>query len=126
MKDVKTLKLLALGSVVLFVSAFLVFAGVDISALSEPSWAERQVATSLLSLKIYLSHPRRTSPDQFDPGSLQHSMEVYQRSCAFCHGSADGKPGSFANTLSPRPPMTANAANRSSSLVSGRCNRLIG
>lgn len=105
MKNAKALKLSALGGIVVIASALLIFVVVDFSASAEPSWAERQMASNLLSLKIRLSRPRRTAPGQFDASNLQHGLEVYQRSCAFCHGSADGKPASFANTLSPRPPQ---------------------
>jgi len=105
MKNAKPLKLLGLGGVVVIASALLIFVAVDFSALSEPSWAERQIATNLLSLKIYLSHPGKTAPIQVDTSNPQRSAELYQRNCAFCHGSADGKPGSYANTLSPRPPQ---------------------
>ncbi len=105
MKNAKALKLSALGGIVVIASALLIFVVVDFSALAEPSWAERQMATNVLSLKIHLSRPGRTAPGQFDASSLQHGLEVFQRSCAFCHGSPDGKPAAFANTLSPRPPQ---------------------
>jgi mono/diheme cytochrome c family protein len=105
MKNLRALKLSALGGIVVIASVVLIFVVVDFSALAEPSSAERQIATNALSLKIHLSRPERTALDQFDAGSLQHGLEVFQRSCAFCHGSADGTPGSFANTLSPRPPQ---------------------
>jgi hypothetical protein len=63
---VKPLKLLALGGAVLIASALLIFAIVDFSALSEPSWAERQMASNVLSLKIRLSRPGRAAPGQFE------------------------------------------------------------
>lgn len=105
MKNIRCVTLVALGGIAVLASLLLILMLTDLGASSEPSWVERRIAGRLLSLKIGFARPRETAPSQLDASSLQHSLERYQRSCAFCHGNTDGQPALFASTLSPRPPQ---------------------
>jgi mono/diheme cytochrome c family protein len=104
MIQTKLTTFLALGAILTIALVILALIGVDVSATSQPPWVERQIATTFLSLKIRLARPDM-APRRFDANDVQRGLELYQPNCAFCHGSASGKPGAYAESLSPRPPQ---------------------
>ena len=105
MKQANPMQFCVLGATLAVASILVALTVVDVTATSQPSRVEREIASSWLSFKIELSRPTKTAPRQFDSNDVQRGSELYQRNCSFCHGSTDRKPGAYAESLSPRPPQ---------------------
>jgi len=101
----------AIAFVLLLVAAavgvgVLAFVAVDVSNDSEPSRAERWIASGLFDMKI---RTQRRPPQARDfvtsEVDLENASRQYQQMCSFCHGATRGKMAPLAKRFSPRPPQ---------------------
>ena len=86
--------------------AVMTFAAVDVSNDTEPSPAERWLASGLFDLKVSGQRPSRAAREFVaSEVGLEEAGSQYQQMCSFCHGATRGKMAPLAKRLSPRPPQ---------------------
>jgi mono/diheme cytochrome c family protein len=100
------LRSLGIASVIV-IACMAGFSTLDLSSAAEPLWIEKQVAGGLLAMNIRLHRTANLSSANASPEELEHSKEIYDQQCSFCHGSGEGRSGFLAKSFSPRPPQFA-------------------
>lgn len=81
------------------------FSLLDLSAEAEPSRLETRLASTLLQVKLRLSHSLKSSPLVPTEDDLVRGGELYETRCANCHGVTRGRMAPLAKSFSPRPPQ---------------------
>ena len=105
MRARKILPYLLTAVTLVLMLCFAAFALIDLSAEAEPSWLETRLASTLLQVKLRLSHPLKSSPLTPTEDDLIRGSELYEARCANCHGVTRGRMAPLAKSFSPRPPQ---------------------
>jgi len=73
----------------------------------KPSQVERWVAKTMLRIAIQRETQGLTDPYSPSEPRLGAAIKLYGTNCAFCHGTADGKPSNAARGFSIKAPQLA-------------------
>jgi mono/diheme cytochrome c family protein len=109
----KTLLGLVLIVVVAACAVALSIIGRGISAKSQPTWVETQIAGTMRHLAIPRGARERTNPVPRTPESIREGLEHFADHCATCHANNGSGDVEIGRNLYPKPPDMRHAPTQS-------------